>query len=116
MPRAAIYVREPRPTDRSNISSDVQEAECRAYCAHHSLDPLITYMDASDSRDEFDSLIARATAPEAPYDAVVVWKTRIFTHSLDDTIKYRDLFRNHGVKLLLRHREEHLRLTPHLPV
>ena len=56
--------------------------------------------DPPCSRDKFDELIALATSAEAPFDAIVVWKTNRMAVSLEDTIALRDQLRRAGTRLL----------------
>ena len=44
--------------------------------------------------------MAVATSADAPFDAIVVWKTSRFAVSLEDTISLRDRLRRAGAKLL----------------
>ena len=45
-------------------------------------------------------MIAQATGPDAPFDAIVVWKLHRFSTSLEETIEYRDILRQTRTKLL----------------
>ena len=45
-------------------------------------------------------MIALATGPEAPFDAIVVWKLNRFSTSIKETIAYRDQLRQTRTKLL----------------
>ena len=45
-------------------------------------------------------MIAQATGPDAPFDAIVVWKLHRFSTSLEETIEYRDRLRQTRTKLL----------------
>ena len=45
-------------------------------------------------------MVAQATGPQAPFDAIVVWKLHRFSRSLEDTIAYRDQLRRIQTKLL----------------
>ena len=45
-------------------------------------------------------MIAQATGPDAPFDAIVVWKLHRFSTSIEETIDYRDRLRHTRTKLL----------------
>ena len=45
-------------------------------------------------------MITQATGPDAPFDAIVVWKLHRFSRSLEETIEYRDRLRQIRTKLL----------------
>ena len=100
MQKAAIYVRDPLAPSPSIISADDQEAACRDYCAARGLSVAATYADEPGSNGQFNEMIAQTTGPEAPFDAIVVWKLHRFSRSLEDTIAYRDQLRQTHTKLL----------------
>ena len=100
MPKAAIYVRDPLTPSPSIISKEDQETACRDYCASKDLSVAAIYADHAGANDQFERLIAHATSPGTPYDAIVVWKLHRFSRSLEDTIAYRDQLRQTQTKLL----------------
>ena len=100
MKQAAIYVRAPLTPGGSIISTEDQENACRDYCTARALSVAAIYADHAGTNDHFDRLIAHATGPGAPYDAIVVWKLHRFSRSLEDTIAYRDQLRQTRTKLL----------------
>ena len=100
MPKAAIYVRDPLAPSPSIISKEDQETACRDYCASKDLSVAAIYADHAGTNDQFERLVAHATGPGAPYDAIVVWKLHRFSRSLEDTIAYRDQLRQTRTKLL----------------
>ena len=58
------------------------------------------YTDSAGANHQFEQLIAHATGPNDPFDAIVVWKLHRFSRSLEDTIAYRDQLRHTHTKLL----------------
>ena len=100
MKQAAIYVRPPLTPGGSIISTDDQETACRDYCAARAMSVAAIYADDAGANDQFVRLIAHATGPDAPFDAIVVWKLHRFSRSLEDTIAYRDQLRQTRTKLL----------------
>ena len=100
MQNAAIYVRDPLTPTPSIISKDDQAAACRDYCSTPGLSVAATYTDEAGNNDQFERLIAHATGPGAPFDAIVVWKLHRFSRSLEETIEYRDRLRQTRTKLL----------------
>ena len=100
MQKAAIYVRDPLTTTGSIISKEDQETACREYCFARQFTVSAVYADPPGSTDKFDELIALATSAEAPFDAIIVWKTNRMAVSLEDTIALRDQLRRAGTRLL----------------
>ena len=100
MQQAATYVREPLTNHPDMLSKEDQEAACRDYCASNNLTVSALYTDHADANGQFERLIAHATGPGAPYDAIVVWKLHRFSRSLEETIAYRDQLRQTRTKLL----------------
>ena len=97
---AAIYVRDPLASSPSIISKEDQETACRDYCTSRDLSVAATFTDEPGADDQFDEMIALATGPDAPFDAIVVWKLHRFSNSLEETIHYRDQLRQTRTKLL----------------
>ena len=100
MPQVAIYVKDPPAPRHSLIPKEAQETACREYCSHRQFTVSAVYADPPGSTDKFDELIALATSAEAPFDAIVVWKTSRMAVSLEDTIALRDQLRRAGTRLL----------------
>ncbi len=100
MQHAAIYVRDPLTPTPSIISNDGQAAACRDYCAARGLSVIVSFTDEAGGNDQFHEMITLATGPEAPFDAIVVWKLHRFSRSLEETIAYRDQLRQTRTKLL----------------
>ena len=100
MPQAAIYVKDPPASRHDLIPKEHQETACREYCSTRQFTVAAVYADPAGRRHQFEQLMAVATLAEAPFDAIVVWKTSRFAVSLEDTIMYRDQLRRAGAKLL----------------
>ena len=100
MQQAAIYVRDPLTNHPSMISKEDQETACRDYCTSKGLSVAATFADEAGSSDQFGRMIAQATGPEAPFDAIVVWKLHRSSPSLEETIEHRDRLRQTRTKLL----------------
>ena len=79
MQQAAIYVRDPLTKAGNIISKEDQETACRAYCLAKDLTVSATFTDEAGDSDQFDTMIAQATGPDAPFDAIVVWKLHRFS-------------------------------------
>ena len=71
MQQAAIYVRDPLTKAGNIISKEDQETACRAYCLAKDLTVAATFADQARAGDQFDAMIAQATGPAAPFDAIV---------------------------------------------
>lgn len=80
-----------------NLAED-QETACRDYCSDRQFTVAAVYAAPTGSTDNYDELLALATSPEAPFDAIVVWKTSRIVVSLKETISLRDLLRRAGAK------------------
>ena len=100
MPHVAIYVKDPPPPRHSVIPKEAQETACRDYCDAHEFSIEAVYADPPGSTGKFDDLIALATSADAPFDAIVVWKTSRIAVSLEETIALRDRLRRTGTRLL----------------
>ena len=100
MQHAAIYVRDPLANHPSIISKEDQETACRNYCTSRGLSVEATFADDAGATDQFDKMIAQATRPDVPFNAIVVWKLHRFSISLEATIEYRDRLRQTRTKLL----------------
>ena len=100
MLQAAIYVKDPLAPRPGIIPKEDQETACREFCTDNNLTPRAVYADPAGSTDQLHRLLAVATSPEAPFDAIVVWKTSRIAVSLEDTIELRDRLRKTGTKLL----------------
>ena len=90
MPQVAIYVKEPPDALQGLLSKEDQETACREYCSGRQFTIAGVYADPSGSKDKYNELLALATSPEAPFDAIVVWKTSRIAVSLEETIALRD--------------------------
>ena len=100
MPDVAIYVKDPPSPRHSVIPKEAQETACLDYCDARQLTVKAVYADPPGSTGRFDELIALATSDEAPFDAIVVWKTSRIAVSLEETISLRDRLRRIGIRLL----------------
>ena len=100
MPQAAIYVKDPPAPRHGLIPKEDQETACREYCSDRQFPVSAVYADPVGSTDKLDEILTLATSPEAPFDAIVVWKTSRIAVSLEDTITLRDQLRRTGTKLL----------------
>ena len=100
MPQVAIYVKEPPGARHGLLSKEDQEIACREYCSDRQFTVASVYADPSGSEDKYDELLALATSAEAPFDAVVVWKTNRIAVSLEETISLRDRLQRAGTHLL----------------
>ena len=100
MPQAAIYVKDPAAPRHGLIPKEDQESACREYCSDRQFTVSGVYADPPGSTDKFDELLALATSADAPFDAIVVWKTSRIAVSLEETIALRDQLRRSGTKLL----------------
>ena len=100
MPKAAIYVRAHLTPSGSIISTEDQETACRDYCIAKAMAVAATYADNAGANEQFERLIAHATGPDAPFDAIVVWKLNRFSMFLEETIELRDKLRRIGTRLV----------------
>ena len=100
MQKAAIYVRDPLPAPGNIISADDQATTCREYCQARGLTVTATFRDYVGTRDEFARMITEATRYDSTLDYIVVWKLRLFSKSLEETIELRDKLRRVGTRLV----------------
>ena len=100
MPQVAIYVKDPPGPRQGLLSKEGQKTACREYCSGRQFTVAAVYADPTGSTDKYDELLTLATSAEAPFDAIVVWKTSRIAVSLEETISLRDQLRSAGTKLL----------------
>ena len=100
MPQAAIYVKDPPAPRHGLIPKEDQETACREYCSDRQFTVSAVYADPFGSTDKFDELLALVMSADAPFDAIVVWKTSRIIVSLENTAALRDHLRRVGTKLL----------------
>ena len=94
--RPAARSHDPWTQPQHHLQRD-QETACRDYCTSKDLSVTTIFTDEPGAGDQFDEMI---TGPEAPFDAIVVWKLNRFSTSLEETIAYRDQLRQTRTKLL----------------
>ncbi len=100
MPHVAIYVKDPPAPRHGVIPQEAQETACLDYCDAHQLTVKAVYADPPGSTGKLADLIALATSDEAPFDAIVVWKTSRIAVSLEETISLRDRLRRTATRLI----------------
>ena len=100
LPQVPIYVKDPPGPRHGLLSKEDQETACREYCSDRQFTVLAVYADPTGNRDRLDEILDLATSAEAPFDAIVVWKTSRIAVSLEETIALRDQLRRAGAKLL----------------
>ena len=98
--RAAIYVKEAAGYPDGGNSKGLKTRECEGYCQAQGLDITARYYDEPGSRLDFQQMMEDATGGDPPFDAIIVWKRRNFSWSLDETILCRDKLAANGVSLI----------------
>ena len=97
--RAAIYVKEAAGyPDGEN--SELQTEECEKFRQIQGFEISTRYYDLPGSRHQFEWMMGDATEQDPPFDAIVVYKLRNFSWSLDETALCWDRLKANGVNLL----------------
>ncbi len=104
MPRAVIYTRVSSEEQVSNLSLDVQEQACRAYCAREGLEVERVYREEGESartadRTELRRMLADLRAARSRIEYVIVYDTSRFARDLYVHASLKQLLLKSGARL-----------------
>lgn len=100
MQHAAIYVKEAAGYPEGENTQELQTRECESYCDIHGLRITARYYDSPGSRQDFQRMMEDATRDAPTFNAIVVWRLRNFSWSLEETVLCRDRLSANGVTLI----------------
>jgi len=101
---AAIYARVSSDSQDVDLSISAQLRATREYAAKHGYQVVREYIDEAESgrttaRPAFKEMIALARTKNPPFQAILVWKLNRFSRSRIDSITYKTLLRDIGIKV-----------------
>ncbi len=103
--KVAIYARVSSDSQDVDLSISAQLRALRDYAAKHGYQVVREYVDEAESgrtaaRPAFKEMIALARSKNPPFEAILVWKLNRFARSRVDSITYKKLLRDRGIKLI----------------
>ncbi len=103
--KAALYARVSSASQDVDLSISAQLKALRDYASKHSYQIVREYVDEAESgrtsdRPAFREMIALAKAKHPPFEAILVWKLNRFARNRGDSIIYKKLLRDRGIKLI----------------
>jgi len=103
--KAAIYARVSSDSQDVDLSISAQMRAVRDYAAKHGYQVVREYVDEAESgrtaaRPAFKDMIALTKTKHPPFEAILVWKMNRFSRSRVDSITYKTLLRNKGIKVI----------------
>ena len=103
--KAAIYARVSSDSQDVDLSISAQLRALRDYATKHDYQIVREYVDEAESgrttdRPAFREMIALAKTKHHPFEAILVWKLNRFARSRVDSITYKKLLRDRGIKVI----------------
>jgi site-specific DNA recombinase len=102
---AAIYARVSSDSQDVDLSISAQLRALRDYAAKHGHQIVKEYVDEAESgrtadRPAFREMISIAKTKHPPFESILVWKLNRFARSRVDSITYKKLLRDRGIKVI----------------
>ncbi len=103
--KAAVYTRVSSDAQDVDLSISAQLRAARDYAAKHGYEIVREYVDQAESgrttdRPAFKEMITLAKTKAPSFEAILVWKMNRFSRSRVDSITYKTLLRNKGIKVI----------------
>ena len=103
--KAVIYARVSSESQDVDLSISAQLKALRDYASKHGYQIVREYIDEAESgrtsdRPAFREMIALAKAKHHPFEIILVWKLNRFARNRSDSIIYKKLLRDRGIKLI----------------
>jgi site-specific DNA recombinase len=103
--KTAVYARVSSDSQDVDLSISAQLRAVRDYAAKHGYEIVREYVDEAESgrttdRPAFKEMITMAKTKNPPFEAILVWKMNRFSRSRLDSITYKTLLRNKGIKII----------------
>lgn len=103
--KAAIYARVSSDSQDVDLSISAQIKAMRDYAVKHGYLVTREFIDEAESgrttsRPAFKEMIALARTKQPPFEVILVWKLNRFSRSRIDSITYKKLLRDIGIKLI----------------
>ncbi len=103
--KTALYARVSSDSQDVDLSISAQLRALRDYASKHGYQVVREYVDEAESgrttdRPAFREMIALAKAKHPPFEAILVWKLNRFARNRVDSITYKKLLRDRGIKVI----------------
>ncbi len=103
--KVSIYSRVSSDSQDVDLSISAQLRALRDYAAKHDHEIVREYVDEAESGrtadcPAFREMIALAKTKHPPFEAILVWKLNRFARSRVDSITYKKLLRDRGIKVI----------------
>ena len=103
--KAAIYTRVSSDSQDMDLSISAQLRALRDYALKHDCTVAKEYVDEAESgrndrRPAFREMITLAKTKHPPFEVILVWKLNRFARNRADSIVYKKLLRDRGIKLI----------------
>ena len=113
--KAAVYARVSSDSQDVDLSISAQLRAIRDYAAKQGYEIVREYIDEAESgrsasRPQFKEMIAVAKLKHPPFQAILVWKLNRFSRSRVDSVTYKTLLKNKGIRVISIN--EHLDESP----
>ena len=103
--KIALYARVSSDSQDVDLSISAQLRALRDYAGKHDFQILREFIDEAESgrtsdRPAFREMITLAKAKHPPFEAILVWKLNRFARNRVDSITYKKLLRDRGIKVI----------------
>jgi DNA invertase Pin-like site-specific DNA recombinase len=103
--RAVIYARVSSDSQDVDLSISAQVRALREHAAKNGYEVVREFVDEAESgrtaaRPAFREMIALARTKHPPFDTILVWKLNRFARSRIDSITYKTLLKDRGIKVI----------------
>jgi site-specific DNA recombinase len=103
--KVAVYARVSSDSQDVDLSISAQVRALVDYAARYGHEVVQEFVDESESgrtaaRPAFREMIALAKAKSPPFEAILVWKLNRFARSRMDSIVYKKLLRDRGIRVI----------------
>jgi site-specific DNA recombinase len=103
--KASIYARVSSDSQDVDLSISAQLRAIRDYAAKQGYEIVREYIDEAESgrsasRPQFKEMIAVAKLKHPPFQAILVWKLNRFSRRRVDSVTYKTLLKNKGIRVI----------------
>ena len=103
--KAAVYARVSSDAQDVSLSIGAQLRAIREFAANRGYEVVREFIDEAESgrtaaRPAFKEMIALAKTKQPPFETILVWKLNRFARSRVDSITYKELLRQRGIKVI----------------
>ena len=103
--KVALYARVSSDKQDVDLSISAQLKALREYVARNGHQVVREFVDEAETgrttmRPAFREMVSLARRPVKPFETILVWKLNRFARSRSDSIIYKKLLRDRGIKLI----------------